>query len=156
MSTRLTLAERFYGKVTIKAPSECWPWLSYKDKDGYGRISINGKYQRAHKIAWELHHGKKFPAGRLACHSCNHPWCVNPLHVYPDTPAGNIQYSHKLGRQKGGPYGGATRCKHGHLFTPENTILRKDGSSKRRCRICNQLAQQRYRRKLMERTDGKT
>lgn len=38
-----------------------------------------------------------------------------------------------------------TTCKNGHLYTPENTRLRRDGS--RTCRTCSNLAVARYRAK---------
>ena len=34
----------------------------------------------------------------------------------------------------GGPNGDKTHCRHNHEFTPENTILKSDGT--RRCRTC--------------------
>ena len=37
-----------------------------------------------------------------------------------------------------------THCKHGHEFTPENTIITKDG--RRNCRTCQGLSARRYAR----------
>lgn len=40
----------------------------------------------------------------------------------------------------------STHCKHGHEYTPENTIIRTDGNGRaRRCRTCkNESVKQRY------------
>lgn len=40
-----------------------------------------------------------------------------------------------------------THCSKGHAFTPENTILRKDGYGKRWCRICRNAATNRSAKK---------
>ena len=32
----------------------------------YGRIMINKRYQRAHRVAWEIAHGRRFPRGKFA------------------------------------------------------------------------------------------
>lgn len=47
-----------------------------------------------------------------------------------------------------------TRCKHGHEFTPENTITRRGpkGRPRRVCRTCNETWQAEYQRRRKEGT----
>lgn len=72
---------------------DCWPWIGTKDYHGYGRFAVTDtdgrrRYRPAHQVAWEIVHGP-FPPELIACHTCCHPWCVNPNHVYPGTPKNN-------------------------------------------------------------------
>jgi hypothetical protein len=80
------LEERFWRQVYKTAI--CWFWLSTLTK-GYGHIKVNGRFESAHKISWELHHGQSFPAGKIACHSCDIRQCVNPDHVFPGSKKDN-------------------------------------------------------------------
>lgn len=47
------------------------------------------------------------------------------------------------GGRSGRPVSTDTSCRFGHLFTPENTVIRTDGQ--RLCRICKKANQKRYK-----------
>lgn len=51
------LVERFWEKVQIGGPEDCWNWQACKNKKGYGAISINGKKELAHRVAYFLEYG---------------------------------------------------------------------------------------------------
>lgn len=74
-----TLA-RFWSKVDVGNPAECWEWTASRNQQGYGKFQ--GK--RAHRVAYELIYG---PLGRdvLARHKCDNPSCCNPYHIEPGT-----------------------------------------------------------------------
>jgi hypothetical protein len=36
---------------------ECIEWEWGKDKDGYGKVGIDHKHLRAHRVAWEMFYG---------------------------------------------------------------------------------------------------
>ena len=36
--------------MDIKGENDCWEWMLRKDKDGYGRLKINGKETRSHRV----------------------------------------------------------------------------------------------------------
>jgi hypothetical protein len=69
---------RFWRKVRVGGPEECWPWLGAKDPNGFGLSDA----RLAHERAWELS-GHPLPAGTSIEHRCSHRWCVNPHHLVP-------------------------------------------------------------------------
>ena len=89
--------ERFWSKVEVSDADACWWWTASR-AEGYGRVRFNGKSRPAHRIAWELYHGRTIPDGLLALHSCDQPACVNPNHIYPGTHKDNANDTTERGR----------------------------------------------------------
>ena len=76
-----TLEDRFLRYVIKgKKPDECWSWIGFHDKDGYGKLRTGSSNKGAHVISWELHYGT-VPDGMLVRHKCNNSGCPNPLHL---------------------------------------------------------------------------
>lgn len=70
---------------TVPVPfSGCFVFMGSLDDSGYGRVKVNGKAVRAHRLAYELSNGP-IPAGLLVCHTCDTPSCVNPAHLFLGT-----------------------------------------------------------------------
>lgn len=75
--------ERFWEKVEVLGPDECWNWLA-ATQSGYGWFGPSpgrgGVPERAHRYSWMLHHGP-IPDGLTVDHLCRNIKCVNPQHL---------------------------------------------------------------------------
>jgi hypothetical protein len=96
-----SLADRFWEKVDVRGPDECWEWTAARHLQGYGRFWIGshaeGKTHRAHRVAWELENGP-VPDGLDVCHHCDNPPCCNPRHLWLGTNQDNLRDCSAKGR----------------------------------------------------------
>lgn len=130
--TRRPLAERFWPKVDVRGPDECWLWTAALDGHGYGRIDEGGHAGHsfgAHRVAWELANGAVIPDGLVIDHLCRNPPCVNPAHLEPVTQRENL----RRGR-RGGPTPQAF-CGRGHPMSGANLYI-NPSRNQRACRTC--------------------
>ena len=71
----------------MAGPEECWVWTGARNVTGYGKLyagqNANGSsiFFLAHRVSWEIAHGKSIPDGLSVLHSCDTPPCVNPAHL---------------------------------------------------------------------------
>lgn len=74
---------RFWSKVQVGEPDECWEWKGYVDQCGSGLFHINKKCYRAHNMAWALGNNQPYPAKLVrVMHRCSSATCCNPKHLY--------------------------------------------------------------------------
>jgi hypothetical protein len=135
--------ERFWSKVDKSG--ECWLWTAYRDHSGYGIFGLNGRNQRAPRVAYELLVGP-IPQGMYILHSCDNPPCVNPSHLRVGTNLENVQDKMNRGREY---WSARTHCKNGHPFDELNTHWAPGGF--RRCRACQRAADRRFATRRAER-----
>lgn len=130
--------ERFWSKV--KKSEGCWTWLGYSNRRGYGQVILQGKVIGAHRAAWSLS-GKELPKFKLGLsldHLCKNKLCVRPDHLEVVTTAENTLRSDNICMQNKAK----TQCKNGHMFTQENTVIRRSGH--RDCRACLRIRSSRF------------
>jgi len=112
-------ARRFWDKVDRQSEEACWKWQAYTDRDGYGRFSLNGKKERAHRVAARL--DGRDPTGKVVRHTCDNPSCVNPAHLEVGTQRDNMRDKVQRGRQARGARNGRS-----HLSREEVVAIRND------------------------------
>lgn len=123
--------ERIMSRIMPIPESGCWIWEG-SISDGYGQISVGKKTRFVHRIMFELTKGP-IPPGLVSDHLCRVRCCVNPDHIELVTNRENV------GRGVGATAHAirTNHCKHGHEFTPENTMKRRRGTKE--CLMCNRI-----------------
>lgn len=119
---------QLWAKVRLEG--ECWIWQGYRDKHGYGRFHVRRRRYLVHRYVYEMARGP-IPSSLVLDHLCRRPPCLNPAHLEAVTHDVNMAR---------GIYATRTHCEHGHLYTPENTMLIK--GRWRKCRTCDRLRKQ--------------
>ena len=91
LKARKTVEARFWAKVNVRGPDDCWEWTAQaRHNGGYGKMSAGrGIILRAHRLSWNLHHGP-IPDGMCICHRCDNPSCCNPAHLFLGTHLENV------------------------------------------------------------------
>jgi hypothetical protein len=124
--------ERFH-RLSIPEPnSGCWLWLGQIDKNGYGKMSLQGEKTTAQRAAWILLCGA-IPEAFEVDHLCKNRSCVNPDHLQTISKIENLA-QRELRR---------THCYQGHLLDGDNIIYERNGTV-RRCRLCRQAGRLKY------------
>lgn len=91
------IRERFMRRV-FKMPGDfCWRWTGQKEAKGYGLFWDNGRSYKAHRIAWQLRHGR-IRRGMSVLHRCDRRDCVRVSHLFLGTQADNMHDMRLKGR----------------------------------------------------------
>ncbi len=125
--------ERFWAKVGLAVPGECWKWRGSLGTTGYGHFSYRGgRYILAHRYAYELLVGP-IPEGLHIDHLCRDRACVNPTHLEPVTVGENTRRgtASEVNRVR---MLSKTHCKHGHFY--DLTTMRFNSKGHRECLVC--------------------
>jgi hypothetical protein len=70
---------------------ECEDWPFSLTDSGYGRIRINKKIYKIHRLVCLTFHGEPEGERIHVAHSCGRPKCINPNHLRWATPKENAQ-----------------------------------------------------------------
>lgn len=117
----------------VVTDSNCWEWQGSRNALGYGQATFGGERWMVHRLMYTLLVGP-IPDGKQACHSCDHPPCANPAHLWLGTARENALDSKEKCRHF---TSSKTHCVRGHPLSGDNLHVSRKG--KRTCRIC-QLA----------------
>jgi hypothetical protein len=71
----------FWKRVSNVGGEGCWLWTGATRYYGYGVMHYRGKPRSAHRIAWELTHGKVLNRRSVIMHTCDQPACCRPDHL---------------------------------------------------------------------------
>lgn len=100
---------KFWSRVAIKGPNECWLWTGATQKPGlrgkllpYGWTRFRGQQMNTHRVAWMVGNDRRIPDGLVIRHSCHVPQCCNPAHLSPGTPKENAADTVAAGRHRPG------------------------------------------------------
>jgi len=90
--------ERFWSHVDKRGDDECWEWQAAKDKYGRGKFTLNHSTFLSNRLAYFISHGSIDDALGVL-HTCDHPFCCNPRHLFQGTQLDNIRDMMRKGRQ---------------------------------------------------------
>ena len=138
----MTVRDRIESKIE-KDANGCWLWTGGTYK-GYGYMSTPpGMSRLVHRTYWEILNGP-IPHKMCVCHTCDTPSCVRPDHLFLGTHTDNMRDRAAKGRHPNNK----TYCKHGHIFTKDNTFTYKaNGTQHRGCKKCRIKTKARYKSK---------
>ena len=114
-----SLAHRFWSKVEIRGPEDCWLWQASFTKQGYGQIMMKDRPVHAHRVAL-MRSGVEVIPRMHVHHHCQVRACVNPGHL--ELLSSKDHYQHHLTGcakhgeseqvvQAGGKHAGRRYCK---------------------------------------------
>jgi hypothetical protein len=82
---------RFWSKVDIRTPEECWEWQASLHTSGYGRFKLASYWcVMANRMSLVMHTNDD-RLDRMALHHCDNRKCCNPHHLYWGTHTDNMR-----------------------------------------------------------------
>ena len=99
----ITPADCFGIPMQVNSPFSpfgyCMVWKYGLNGDGYGILTIDGKQELTHRVAFIQTRGR-IHEGKQVNHLCNRPYCVQPSHLYSGTTQDNKDDTHIFSREE--------------------------------------------------------
>lgn len=98
------ISAKFWARVAVGGPSECWLWKGPRNKQGYGYLYFCMTVLPASRVAYIITHGDIPPisgARQNVCHKCDNPPCCNPSHLFVGSGRANMRDAVMKGRHRG-------------------------------------------------------
>jgi len=92
--------ERFWNRIE-KLETGCWEWQAFRNRKGYGQMSLQGRLILAHRFSFYIHNGH-LSSELFVMHICDNPPCCNPAHLRLGTNKENMQDAAQKGRMPKG------------------------------------------------------
>lgn len=92
-----SVSDRLSKYIRINYVTGCHEWTGLISEKGYGRICINKKMAKVHRVMMGLKTKQQIPKGMVVMHKCNHPCCCNPEHLQIGTQKENVADSVAIG-----------------------------------------------------------
>lgn len=131
----LVESDRWAAKVSVDPESGCWLWTSYRNRKGYGRVSLDGRIVKAHRVSLVAHLGRDITPGWTLEHLCAVKACVYPEHLAEMTSAENSRAATATTFQA--VESRRLTCIRGHsLLDPANLVPSAAAKGGRNCLTC--------------------
>lgn len=101
MNAETKLILRLLNRTEMGPPDQCWEWQGSVSEAGHGRIWVQGRVERAHRVSYRLFVGP-IPPGDMVRHTCDNPPCINPNHLCLGSGAENVGDMMRRGRHRSG------------------------------------------------------
>lgn len=116
----------------------CWLWDGATNSKGYGRISVDGRMRRVHRVGYAILGDEPLDPELVLHHTCRNRRCWRPDHLTQVPSRTNTL----LGDGPTARHARARTCPQGHPYTRENT---RHARGRRHCRTCDRHRSQRKR-----------
>jgi len=85
-----TVEERLAERAERDLNTGCWEWQGATKRGGYGHMSVDGRMQLVHRLAWVVVMGE-LGSDLEIDHLCRNRACLNPAHLEPVSKAENVR-----------------------------------------------------------------
>ncbi len=106
------LMQRLWARIDVRGPDECWPWTGALNGGGYPVIREGpggSPLLYCHRLVLEEAIGRRLEPGEESCHSCDHPPCCNPGHLFAGDRQANVADCVAKGRTNRGERNSAAK-----------------------------------------------